>query len=878
MVTYRVQFSPSFGFADAEALLPYLKRLGVDTLYASPVFEALPGSSHGYDWTDAARVRAELGGIDGLRSLAAALRGCGMRLLADFVPHHMAASVHNAWWRDVLLCGPRSVHAPKFDIDWQAGAPAVRGRILLARLSVPYAEALRAGGIVVGHAREGFTLDAAGEALPVNLAGQRRIAAWLAGRDSGGMHRLAAPAGDGEAQGLIHAVLEDQAYRLAFWQAADDSANYRRFFDVGTLAALRVEDPAVFDAVHAGLFALVREGIVQGVRLDHVDGLFDPTAYLGRLASVLGPAGVPIWVEKILSPDEALPEAWPVAGTVGYGYLNDTTRAFIEPRGRARLATLAGGASGRDFAALVRTAKREIAPSLFAAPLARLVERLADLAAADPAGVDCGPGALSDAVVELTARLDVYRTYVRDDGYAHADQARLERALAAAADGAAPRLRIALGYLGHLLLGPQDATTVAVVRTFERFTAPVQAKALEDTAFYRDVTLLSLNEVGGDPGWRGDGRARLHRENARRLADWPKELLATSTHDTKRSEDVRARLNVLAQMPGLLGERSRLLHERLLAAPGGAAAAAQLDRATELYACQTLVGLWPAEGALTAAEAERLQAHMLKAVREAARLTSWRHVRPAPEAAVRRLIDLVTEDAVLCAAMAEFAAVVAYFGALESLSQTLLKLGAPGTPDIYQGSEGFDLSLTDPDNRRPVAFAALNEALAEAAGGSWRRLVAQRPFDPRVKLGVVHAALDLRRALGRTFDEGRYVPLVASGEGARSVVAFARRCASGDVVVATSRYSVELARRAEGAGPDPQLPPRRAATGDAAWGDGRLRVGAGSGPRRWLDVLTHAVHEDGGHGIALADLFGQLPFALLSSTSDAIGSRQPMDL
>jgi len=667
--TYRVQLSGRFGFAAARGLVGYLADLGVSHLYVSPILRARVGSPHGYDLVDPTEVAPELGGEAGLRGLVATLRDHGMGLVVDLVPNHMAASHENPWWVETLRHGPDSPYARVFDIDWEAGD----GRVRLPVLAGP--------------------LD--------QVAGQLRVEGdWVV------YHQHRFPLAPGSSR------LEEQHYELVDWRRAARDGNYRRFFDVNELVGVRQEDPEVFELSHATVLGLVAEGLVDGLRVDHVDGLADPAGYLERLAR----RGVPwVAVEKILADGERLPP-WPVAGTTGYEFLAAADGLFVDPAAAATFADRYARLSGRepDPAALALACKREVLRGSFGAEVAGVARRLPG-----------DPVANRAAVVELAARYPVYRTYVRER-VSDADRAVVTAARSACEPSG--ELGAALDRLVAALLLEHPAREA--VRRFQQLTGAVMAKGVEDTACYRDTRLVARNEVGGDLARFGRSVAELHAANAEREARWPRSLLATSTHDSKRGEDVRARLAVLSERP----ERWWELAERWTARLAG-----PVEPGDALLLWQTMVGAWPLQ-------VERCRAYMEKALREAKLRSSWVEPDAAYERGVAALIDRAYGDAELRAELEALLAAVVPAGRAKAAGLALLRLTCPGVPDTYQGTEVEQLTLVDPDNRRPVDF---------------------RP-DDSLKYLVTRTALRLRVARPELF--AGYRPLA----GPASLVAFVR--------------------------------------------------------------------------------------------------------
>ena len=757
---YRLQLSPAFTLDDARAAAPYLRSLGIGDVYLSPILAARPGSTHGYDVVDPSRVSPELGGAEALERLAGELRRLDMGLVVDIVPNHMAADHRNPWWWDVLRLGRGSRHARAFDIDWDA--PGAGGKLVLPVLGSPAATAVEHGELRL--------VDDDGE-LRIGYYEHR----FPIAPDTG------AAAGDG-----ISALLAAQPYRLEDWRTG--VPNYRRFFDIADLPAVAVEHEDVFAAMHAEVVRLVREGTITGLRIDHIDGLRDPQQYLERLRDATG--GAYVVVEKILARDERLPRAWAAAGTSGYDFLALAGGLFVDPDGAARLHAAHRRVTGlpERFGDIATAAKRAALADLLAPDFER-VARLAG-ASADPV-----------ALRGLTVSLDVYRTYVGAAGASPADRDRLDAAAARAGTGA--------GALAEAI-GHPTAETLPFVLRWQQLTGPVAAKGVEDTALYVDTALLARNEPGCAPDWPFTAAAEFHRRCGERASGHP--LNATSTHDTKRSEDVRMRISALSELGGEWESafaRWRDLNSPLRARPDAAP-----DSNEEWLLYQTLVGAWPIG-------ADRICAYLTKAVREAKVHTSWIAPDEAYEADLRRFATdaLAPTNAAFLADLDRLARRCAAIGARSSLGLLVLKLAAPGVPDIYWGNEDWDLSLVDPDNRRPVDFAARGTESTKRA--------------------VTRAGLRLRRREPELFAHGTYLPLEVAGRHADRVLAFARVHAGRWVIAAVPRLTEGL----------------------DGWGDTRLVLPA-EAPTRWEGVLTGEQPLD----VTADTLFASLPAALLMAT------------
>jgi malto-oligosyltrehalose synthase len=800
--TLRLQFHKDFTFADAARLVPYFAALGVSHVYASPILTARPGSPHGYDVIDPTRVNPELGGEDGLRELVAALRRVELGIIVDIVPNHMAVGHDNAWWWDVLANGAASRYAHFFDIDWEPDEPSLHGKVLAPFLGRPCAEALAAGEIALAReAERGFVIRYFTHVFPVAPSDQDTI-------ERQGLAAFDPARADGRQ--CLARLLERQHYRLAWWRVANDEINWRRFFDINDLIGLRVEDADVFEAAHATVLRLHAHGLIDGVRVDHVDGLAHPGDYCRRLRARLTaletsrPADAPpgpayVVVEKILGPDESLPPDWGCDGTTGYDFMDQVSALLHRGAAEPTLCALWAGISGRSprFADEAQASRRETLDRSFTAQrdaTARAFHRLARMAAAD-----VSRAAIRRTLGELLAHFPVYRVYTRPEDRSDADWLFLRRALDGAAQSCLPGDRPVVDLLGRWLSGeaaPMSAPEIQAraLTSFHQLSAPVAAKAVEDTAFYRHGVLLSRIDVGFDPSRFADPPATFHASAQARRAHFPAAMLATATHDHKRGEDVRARLAVLSEIPDQWAtalDRWMAQSAPLRQPIAGRAAPAPGDIAILL---QMIVGAWPPELTLDDTEArtefaERLAGWQQKALREAKLASDWTAPNEAYESAARNfLMRLFAGEAGVIPDIAAFARRIAPAGAANGLAQTLLKLTAPGVPDIYQGTEYWDLSLVDPDNRRPVDFAARARSLDAAPIAE---LAAAWP-DGRIKQAVIARALAVRRAAPRLFAEGAYVPIEAEGPLARHVIAFARRLDDAIAIIVAGRLTAAL--------------------------------------------------------------------------------------
>jgi (1->4)-alpha-D-glucan 1-alpha-D-glucosylmutase len=739
--TVRLQFHRDFPFDAAIEVVPYLARLGISHLYASPIFAARPGSMHGYDTIDPTAVNPELGGRAGLDRLSAALRAHAMGLIIDIVPNHMAAVAENPWWWDVLRAGRNSRYARHFDIEWEDSDPELHGKVLLPCLGDTLEACLARGEITLAEEGGARVIRFFDQRFPVD------------------------PNSDGAD---LPSLLQKQHYVLAFWREAATRINWRRFFDINQLVALRMDRDAVFQDYHRLILDLAKQGIIDGVRVDHVDGLADPIGYCRKLRAALG-ADAYLVVEKILHSDERLSADWAIHGTSGYDFMDEVAAVLHDPTGEAALTGLWQSLSGdrRSFAGVAVDARREILDRLFPRQRDRLLVALRAME------LQADDAALPKALDALLAALRRYRTYGDESGFDAADTLELEFAANTARPLLNAEAAAALSEICRVL------AKAPVRQRFEQLSATLTAKAVEDTAFYRYSRLLSRNEVGSDPEELALPVERFHGNAAERCAAFPAAMLATATHDTKRGEDHRARLAVLSQ----LAEEWRGLAMRWSGqypAP---------DPAVGLMTWQTIVGAWPPIFE-AAAFHQRLEEWLVKALREAKQRTAW----DAPDEGFERackgyLAYLFDPNRGFLAEAEAFVARIAPIGIRNSLAQTVLRLTVPGVPDLYQGTEFWDFSLVDPDNRRPVDFGVRANALAEGLDlamllDDWR--------DGRIKQAVIACLLSFRKRHPALFAEGSYEPLSVSGAKAAHLIAFCRRCRGEALIAVVPRLTAHL--------------------------------------------------------------------------------------
>jgi (1->4)-alpha-D-glucan 1-alpha-D-glucosylmutase len=880
--TYRLQLHSGFTFADAADIVPYLSQLGVSHVYCSPYLRARPGSTHGYDIVDHSALNPEIGSAADFDRFISMLRQHRMSHVADLVPNHMGVmGADNAWWMDVLENGPASEYAHFFDIDWSPLDVELAGRVLVPVLGTPYGQALESGDLTVvdepatgsfavRYFEHRFPLDpgtypqllddvvaALGPERGANASEVVAALRALPSRDTGDAverdrrrrevarlkSRLAALAADAswraaidgrlaqlndrnhatESADALHRLLEAQAFRLAHWRVAFDEINYRRFFDINDLAALRMEHGPAFEATHDFLLGLAAAGVVDGLRVDHPDGLYDPAAYFEKLqqayverAGLAAEAhGRPIYVvaEKITAPHERLPEAWAVHGTTGYRFANTVNGLFVDTTSCThvdRVWRAFVGADAGDFETIAYQAKRATVRGPLAAGATVLANQALRIARADRHTRDYTLAGLRRAIEEVAAGFPVYRTYVSADGASAQDRRYVDWAIARARrHGGAPDLSV-YDFLRRLLLGePADPALadacLSFAMRFQQFTAPVAAKGIEDTSFYRFNRLLSLADVGGDPDQFGMTVRAFHGASLDRATHWPATMLATSTHDNKRSEDVRARINVISEIPAawrLMVRRWARFNRSRKRTIEDARAPSRND---EYLLYQTLIGSFPdvCFGTALADYRTRIDAYMGKAIREAKVHTSWTTPNEEYEEATRRFVEAVLADGdnLFLDDLREQLPFFSWFGALASLSIALIKFASPGVPDIYQGNELSDFSLVDPDNRRPVDYAARRAVLgqlhelarqsgASLAGGV--RSLAESVADGRAKLWTINRLLQFRRAHSELFDDSDYLPISVVGAHGTHAIAFARRIGDEGLLVAAGRLHATL--------------------------------------------------------------------------------------
>lgn len=927
--TYRLQLHHEFTLRDAARIVPYLANLGISHVYTSPLLKARAGSLHGYDVVDHTLLNPELGTDVDFDEFVAALHRHGLGLIVDIVPNHLGVMGDgNRWWLDLLENGPAAQAAAYFDIDWRPIRPSMRHRLLVAVLGEPYGTVLERGEIVLefAAARGEFNARYHEHCFPIDPREYPRIFAGAAldtiddaadradfesllnsfahlpARDALGedarneryrdkeahkrrLVRLVerSPAvlahvakavvqvngvpGQPDTFDVLDALLEAQAYRLSYWRVAADEINYRRFFDVNNLAALRMDKPDVFDATHALILRWVAEGKIDGLRIDHSDGLYDPEAYFTRLREAVNIArgeDTPFHIvtEKILAAHEALPATWAVQGTTGYEFGALVAAWLVDGASERALSRLYAQFSGETqrFDEIAYQGKKLVMRVALAAEVEVLASQLDRIAQLDRHTADFTRPAIREAVIETIACFPVYRTYISDRAVSDEDRRIVTWAVNVARKRSFAADISIFDFLREVLLGEgaQDkpASHLAARREFamkfQQVTSPVTAKGVEDTALYRYNRLLCLNEVGGDPRRFGLSSHALHQANAERLRAWPRCMLSTATHDSKRGEDVRARLAVLSEIPELwrrhLSRWSRLNRSKrrmLDAAPAP-------SRNDEYLVYQTLLGIWSPD-ADTAQLTQRLQDYLQKALREAKVATSWLNPNPEYEQAVHQFVARLLENPdrnPFLHDFVRFAAIVVHFGKLNALAQAVLKATSPGVPDFYQGTELISLTLVDPDNRRPVDFARAQELLQDPTTPDLPSLL--EGDGSAAKLHVISTLLQLRRTHERLFAEGRYEPMVVTGQHKDHVLAFSREHGGERVVVIVARWLARLTQADAS---------RSLAT---AWDDAELQLGPPTSSP-WMELFSGASVGANSGTIRVADVLRDLPVAVLVS-------------
>ncbi|HEU4654251.1 MAG TPA: malto-oligosyltrehalose synthase, partial [Steroidobacteraceae bacterium] len=887
--TYRLQLNHQFTFEDARKIVPYLARLGISHVYASPILRARPGSMHGYDVVEHGMLNPELGTREQFDALVAELHAHGLGLIVDIVPNHLGImGQENSWWLDVLENGPAAHFASYFDIDWRPNRASLRDRVLVPILGGFYGAVLEAGELQLKFdaGRGSFNLHYYDHCFPIDPREYARIfegrsaaldallraddpdhgdfeslltafshlpprnrtdeeSVTVRYRDKEAHKRRLArlverspkvgkfiedtvawingTPGQPDSFNALDSLIEAQAYRLSYWRVAVDEINYRRFFDVNDLAALRMNEREVFDVTHRFIFELIDQGAIDGLRIDHSDGLYDPEVYFERLQQRFGadeqnPRPLYVVTEKILAAYERLPESWKVHGTTGYEFAAVSTCWMVCADNEAAMTRRYRQFTENDasFDEIVCVSKKLVMRAALAAEVEVLATQLDRIAQLDRHTADFTRAAMREAIIETIAAFPVYRTYVSHRGVSDEDRRIVNWAINIARKRSAIEVSV-FDFLRDVVLGDAAANRpeshrqamMEFAMKFQQVTSPVTAKGVEDTAFYRYSRLVCLNEVGGDPRRFSVSNTALHQANVERAKQWPFSMLATSTHDTKRSEDVRARIAVLSEMPERwklhLSRWSKLNRSRRKIVDSRAAP----DREDEYLIYQTLVGMWTADQS-SEELIERLKAYVVKAARESKRITSWLAPNPEYETALQDFVQRLLENPELNAFLRDFSSLandVIYFGALNSLVQVALKLTVPGVPDIYQGTERPALALVDPDNRRPVDYAAAQAELNAIESAP----AIPNPMSATAKLFVTWKLLQLRAQKAAVFAQSDYQIIQVEGHRKDHVLAFAREHAGEKMVAVLPRWFAKLMNATPG------LP-----LGAEVWGDTRL--------------------------------------------------------
>ena len=927
--TYRLQFHSDFGFADAAAVVPYLAKLGVSHVYASPLLTARPGSTHGYDIVDHNSINPEFGGEAGFDRFVDTLHNHDMGLILDIVPNHMWVGQENPWWVDILEWGRASPYAGYFDILWEAPGATRSGKLVLPVLGDRYGSVLERGELALkfDDAVGVFFIRYFDKTFPLNLrsqihllrglarrAGDASLEALLQGMDAcqRGQRPLSSEAraalqrlrlqtsermsSDARLRGLLekdlaatngtpsepasfdrlHEVLEKQFYRLAFWRVAVDEINYRRFFDINELAGLRMEQALLFEVSHRLVGRLIAEYKVQGLRVDHIDGLRAPKEYLGRLQRMANSRWRPasdspplyVVVEKILAAHERLRSEWPIAGDTGYAFMAAVNGVFVDPTSERDLTRFyrqfTGDAS--EYEDAVRAAKRLIMNEVLSSDLNLLASMFYRVARQSRNTRDFTLSGLREALEDIVAHFPVYRTYVTPRGFDAQDKRDIEWAIGRARKAARTPDVSVYDFIASILTldilhAPRRryraGGVIDAALRFQQYTGPVMAKAAEDTAYYRYTRLVSLNEVGSNPGHFGGSPAALHEANRARQKDFPFAMLSTATHDHKRGEDARARLNVLTETPREWAREVRRWSKWNARKKTGAEGKRMPDGNMEYLFYQTIVGTWPLEASppgyagLDAFRA-RICAYMQKAAREAKLHTSWTAPDGNYEAALTQFVVRALSPEYsrpFLESVFAFVDGIAPVGAVNSLAQTLLKLTCPGVPDIYQGAEDWDFSLVDPDNRRPVDYSRLGASLEAERGlddclRNWR--------DGRIKQALIQRVMTCARDQGELFTRGAYREIYGAGEHSQNVFAFARVHQGAVAIVAVPRL---VAREIMRSG-HPRC---------AHWRDTSLMLeDKAEAATEFTDVLSgRTIAASADRCLTVSEVFADLPVALL---------------
>ncbi len=923
--TYRIQFHAGFKFEAAKQIISYLEELGISDIYASPIFKARKGSTHGYDVVDSNQLNPELGTSEDFEALTSEIQKRGMGWLQDIVPNHMAYDTQNLLILDLLEHGPESDYFDYFDIEWNHSYENLKGRVLAPLLGNFYGECLENGEIQLKYGETGLSVNYYSLEMPVRIESYAKFISQNLGhlgRELGRRHpdfvkllgilyliknipsetkgkerydQIAfvkgllwelnnqnplvkdffdeniaffnGEKGNPESFNLLDNLLSDQFYRLSFWKVGAEEINYRRFFTVNELISVKVEELKVFHKNHALIFEMVEEGKFTGLRIDHIDGLYDPTEYLRRLRQKTGDTYIA--VEKILEHKEDLPAYWPIQGTSGYDFLNYINGVFCRGDREQQLSDIYYRFTRLNvpYEQLFRDKKTLIIEKNLAGDVDNLAQLLKTISGHSRQGNDFTRRGLEQALSAVLAIFPVYRTYINQDGLRESDRTYVKEAIAKAREQV-PRLLKELAFIEKLLLLEDEETVTAeqkelrrhFVMKLQQLTGPLMAKGIEDTLLYVYYRLLSLNEVGGNPSQFGISLPDFHEFNRNQQAVWPHKMNATATHDTKRGEDVRARINVLSEIPEEWEQQVKSWRELNSSKKVDLVNRMVPDTNDEYFFYQTLVGTFPFEGIENTDFTERLKNFVIKAVREAKVHTAWLRPDNKYEAGFMTFVDNVLEPSESNQFLKKFIPFwkkVAQYGIGNSLSQTLLKITAPGVPDIYQGTEFWDFSHVDPDNRRPVNFEARIEVLQEIKEKAEadilkliEELISTRE-DARIKLFLTARVLAARKQYSQVFQDGNYQPITAVGTFKDSIVAFARSFGNTAVIAIAPRFVTSLVQ------------PEAMAIGTQVWEDTKLELPEGM-PSIWKDAISNQTLETNG-ALAIGQALNYFPAALLIS-------------
>ena len=923
VATYRLQFTSDFNFDTAAAIAPYLAELGVSDIYASPILTARHGSQHGYDVVDAHTINPELGGMERFELLAQILKQHHIGWVQDIVPNHMAFDGENSMLVDVLENGPDSPYREFFDINWNHLYEGIRDRVLAPFLGKFYGDCLESGELQLRYSEQGLAVHYYDFRFPIRLESYYRVLTYDLGRlralldrshphfvkflgvlyllkyipsgeegrerydqisfikqmlwelwnGSEEVHEFIeeniqifnGEVGKPESFDLLDSLLDEQFFRLSYWKVGNEELNYRRFFTINDLISLRIEDVRVFEFTHELILKLVAEGKIDGLRIDHIDGLYDPAQYLHRLREQV--PYVYLVVEKILEHGEELPVNWPCQGTSGYDFLGTVNALLCQPASEAEFTRIYHAFIGNTTSCetLIDHNKRMIVDKHMAGDIDNLAHLLKRISEHYRYASDFTLYGLQVALIEILVLFPVYRTYIDRSGASRADQECICRVIAQARINI-PNFRNELNFIERFLRLEFDAHMAAedkdqwlhFIMRLQQYTGPLMAKGVEDTVFYVYNRLLSLNEVGASPLLFGIDLDEFHAFNQQRMSRWPHAMNASATHDTKRGEDVRARLNVLSEMPEAWEQHLREWHEINQSRKTRVDNRLAPENDDEYLLYQTLLGSYPFDLAEYPSFIERIKDYLIKATREAKVHTNWLEPDSAYEEALLAFAERVMEsgkDNPFLQSFLPFQRRIQHYGILNSLSQTLLKLTAPGVPDFYQGTELWDLSLVDPDNRRPVDFerrAALLKGLQSRASGDLLQLITEllaAPEDGRIKLFLIYRALLARQAERDLFQHGAYQKLTVIGSLKEHVVAFARELGEQRALIVVPRFSSNLVK-------DGEYP-----LGETVWHETRVLPPSGS-RLRWYDALTGQTVQ-GEEALWLREVFRYFPLALL---------------